>query len=198
MMSASRGFQQYLAWRSAKQLHLRRRRAQRREHNMAGRFILEAACALAAHCYHHQCAACAVRFAGVAQRGVGNRFHGLDDGARRGVGHSDRSAGQPRDLSCDQKLQGNVGRGAGLRRLSDHSARRLEFGIRCGRENIITADRDLAEAERRALKREVDLRESYVPNMPPCVRVVTIDPNGNIVVPPVSAVEYSGQAPELR
>lgn len=72
------------------------------------------------------------------------------------------------------------------------------LGIRCGRENIIVADRDLAEAERRARNREADLRESYVPNMPPCVRVVTIDPNGNIVVPPVPPVEYSGQAPELR
>lgn len=72
------------------------------------------------------------------------------------------------------------------------------LGIRCGRENIIVADRDLAEAERRARNREAVLRESYVPNMPPCVRVVTIDPNGNIVVPPVPPVEYSGQAPELR
>ena len=72
------------------------------------------------------------------------------------------------------------------------------LGIRCGRENIITADRDLAEAERRARKREADLRELYVPNMPPCVRVVTIDPNGNIVVPPVPSVEYSGQTPALR
>ena len=72
------------------------------------------------------------------------------------------------------------------------------LGIRCGRDNIITADRDLAEAERRARKREADLRELYVSNMPPCVRVVTVDPNGNIVVPQVPSVEYSGQTPALR
>jgi hypothetical protein len=56
-------------------------------------------------------------------------------------------------------------------------------GIRCGRHNIIVADRDLAEAERRALKREADLRALYVPNMPPCARIVTVDPNGAVVVP---------------
>jgi hypothetical protein len=72
------------------------------------------------------------------------------------------------------------------------------LGIRCGRENIITADRDLAEAENRARRREAELRELYVPNMPPCVRIVTIDPNGNIVRPPAPQVEYSGQTPALR
>lgn len=57
------------------------------------------------------------------------------------------------------------------------------LGIQCGRENIIVADRDLAEAERRALKREAELRKLYVPNMPPCARIVTVDPNGAIVRP---------------
>ena len=72
------------------------------------------------------------------------------------------------------------------------------LGIRCGSENIIKADRVLAEAERQARKREADLREFYAPNMPPCVRVVTIDPNGDIVAPPVPQVEYSGQTPAVR
>jgi hypothetical protein len=57
------------------------------------------------------------------------------------------------------------------------------LGIRCGRENIIVADRHLAEAEERARRREADLRELYVPNMPPCARLVTVDPNGAIVMP---------------
>ncbi len=35
------------------------------------------------------------------------------------------------------------------------------LGIRCGRENIIVADKDLAEAERRALRREAELRTHY-------------------------------------
>jgi hypothetical protein len=61
------------------------------------------------------------------------------------------------------------------------------LGTRCGRENIIVADRNLAEAERRALTRETDLRERHAPNMPPCVRIVTVDPNGAIIAPSVSA-----------
>ena len=59
------------------------------------------------------------------------------------------------------------------------------LGIRCGGENIIAADRNLAEAERRAHRREVELRERYVPGMPPCGRVVTVDPNGNVLMPAV-------------
>jgi hypothetical protein len=72
------------------------------------------------------------------------------------------------------------------------------LGIRCGRDNIIVADRDLAEAERRAQRREVALRTLYVKNLPPCVRVVTVDPNGHVVVPKAPAVEYSGQTPAWR
>jgi hypothetical protein len=58
------------------------------------------------------------------------------------------------------------------------------LGIRCGKENIITADRHLAEAEQRARRRETELRERYVRDMPPCARVVTVDPNGAVVAPP--------------
>jgi hypothetical protein len=60
------------------------------------------------------------------------------------------------------------------------------LGIRCGRENIIVADRNLAQAERRAIQRESELRNLYVPNMPPCARVVTVDPNG-VILPPLPA-----------
>jgi hypothetical protein len=35
------------------------------------------------------------------------------------------------------------------------------LGIRCGRQNIIVADRDLAEAERRALRREGEFLSYY-------------------------------------
>lgn len=57
------------------------------------------------------------------------------------------------------------------------------LGIRCGRENIIVADRNLIDAERRAHRRESELRERYVPGMPPCARVVTVDPNGEVLMP---------------
>jgi hypothetical protein len=56
------------------------------------------------------------------------------------------------------------------------------LGIRCGGENIIAADRNLAEAERRAHNREIELRERYVPGMPPCARIVTVDPNGEVLL----------------
>ena len=66
------------------------------------------------------------------------------------------------------------------------------LAIRCGSENIIAADRHLGEAERRAHRREVELRTRYVPGMPPCARVATIDPNGQVLMPAV------GQAVGLR
>jgi hypothetical protein len=61
------------------------------------------------------------------------------------------------------------------------------LGIRCGDENIIVADRHLVEAEQRARRREVELRERYVRHMAPCVRVVTVDPNGVAIAPPPAA-----------
>jgi hypothetical protein len=58
------------------------------------------------------------------------------------------------------------------------------LGIRCGEETILVAERDLAEAERAALVREAELRYTYARNMPPCRRIVTVDPNGNALVDP--------------
>jgi hypothetical protein len=69
------------------------------------------------------------------------------------------------------------------------------LGILCGRENIIVADRDLAEAEERAHRREAELRERYVPDMPACARVVTIDPNGAVVTPQLG---YTGHLRAVR
>ena len=57
------------------------------------------------------------------------------------------------------------------------------LGIRCGGEAIVVAEKDLAEAERRAARREAELRTHYRPEMPACVRVVTIDPSGRFVTP---------------
>jgi hypothetical protein len=58
------------------------------------------------------------------------------------------------------------------------------LGFRCGSHNILVAERDLADAERRAHYREMELRSIYDPAMPPCVRLVTITPGGFIQVPP--------------
>ena len=71
------------------------------------------------------------------------------------------------------------------------------LGIRCGRENIIVADRDFVEAGRQALRRESELRTEYVRDMPECIRVVTVDPNGRIV-PPRPQVETTADANASR
>jgi len=57
------------------------------------------------------------------------------------------------------------------------------LGIRCGRENILASERTLAEAEQAAIDREVELRRLQGADMPPCVRVVSVDPSGTIVAP---------------
>jgi len=56
------------------------------------------------------------------------------------------------------------------------------LGFRCGPHNILVADHDLDEAERRAFNREVALRDHYYPDMPPCARLVTVTP-GSLVIP---------------
>jgi hypothetical protein len=61
------------------------------------------------------------------------------------------------------------------------------LGFRCGSENIIVADKTLADAEHAARRREAELRHGYVPNMPACARLVTVDPHGAIVSPTASA-----------
>jgi len=51
---------------------------------------------------------------------------------------------------------------------------------RCGDTNIITAVRALADAVRAAHERESELRAFYVPNLPPCRQVLTVDPRGEV------------------
>jgi hypothetical protein len=61
--------------------------------------------------------------------------------------------------------------------------------VLCGDETIIAAATQLADAERMAIKREMELREVYRRNMPPCVRVATVNPNGVVVAPVVQAAK---------
>jgi hypothetical protein len=48
----------------------------------------------------------------------------------------------------------------------------------CGDHKIIVAAKFREDAERAALKREIDLRLLHVPGMPPCRRVLTVGPSG--------------------
>jgi hypothetical protein len=60
------------------------------------------------------------------------------------------------------------------------------LGIRCGNETIVAAERTLIEVEQAAIDRELELRRFYRPDLPPCVRLVSIDPSGAIIAPYVA------------
>jgi hypothetical protein len=59
--------------------------------------------------------------------------------------------------------------------------------VLCGDETIIAAEARLADAERMAIKREIKLREVYQRDMPPCVRVATVNPDGLVTAPMAQA-----------
>jgi hypothetical protein len=53
------------------------------------------------------------------------------------------------------------------------------LGLLCGDHKFLVSGHDLKEAEMAALHREIDLKNIYVPNLPSCHRVLTLDPRGN-------------------
>jgi len=53
---------------------------------------------------------------------------------------------------------------------------------RCGNRNIVVAVLRHADAERTVREQETDLREHYAPNLPPCRRVLTVNPRGGVIV----------------
>jgi hypothetical protein len=58
------------------------------------------------------------------------------------------------------------------------------LGIRCGDENILAADRYLENAESIARERELVLRyDEEKPDLAPCRRVVTVNPEGRVITP---------------
>lgn len=78
---------------------------------------------------------------------------------------------------CKRMSRAELGCGAAFKAIQAG----WSLGIRCGEENIIVAEMTLGSAQQAAINREIDLREFYVPHMPPCKRVVTVDPRGVIV-----------------
>ena len=56
------------------------------------------------------------------------------------------------------------------------------LATRCGDTNIVVAERRLANTERAAREREMDLREHYTRDLPSCRRVLTINPRGGVMV----------------
>ncbi len=63
------------------------------------------------------------------------------------------------------------------------------LAVLCGNETIIAAARLQAEAERMAIAREAELRLVYRRDMPLCVRVATVGPDGAVVAPSREAAE---------
>ena len=51
----------------------------------------------------------------------------------------------------------------------------------CGDQKVIAGGSSLVEAELDALNREISLQLLYVRDLPPCTRVVTVDPSGAII-----------------
>ena len=54
------------------------------------------------------------------------------------------------------------------------------IGLRCDDYRILVAAKELKDAETAALHREIDLKEFYVPDLPVCRRVLTVDPHGAV------------------
>jgi hypothetical protein len=52
----------------------------------------------------------------------------------------------------------------------------------CGDHKIIVAAETREAAELAALAREIDLRQRHVQDMPPCTRILTVDPRGAVLL----------------
>jgi hypothetical protein len=71
------------------------------------------------------------------------------------------------------------------------------LGMRCGTRSILSSGSTRAEAEAAADRRENNMRREFVPNLPPCRRVVSVDPNGAIDGA-ASAPDSLAPTPSLR
>jgi len=60
------------------------------------------------------------------------------------------------------------------------------LALRCGDSTILAAAKTLRDAEQQAVDRELELRRVYRPQMPPCVRLMSVDPHGAVVAPNVT------------
>jgi hypothetical protein len=82
---------------------------------------------------------------------------------------------------CERKYRHRIG--CGYRSTAIRAG--WSFAIQCGRENIIVAAITLEAAKQAAVDSELRLRRDYRPDVPPCVQVVSVDPDGRISAPDV-------------
>ena len=54
------------------------------------------------------------------------------------------------------------------------------IGKLCGWQNIVASGTTRKHAEQMAMLREIDLRLHYFPGLPPCIKVVTVNPRGEV------------------
>jgi hypothetical protein len=83
---------------------------------------------------------------------------------------------------CKNKYQSKIGCGSQITSIRGG----WSIGMRCGNRSIFVAEATMAKAEQAAINRETELRQFYAPDMPPCVRVMSVDPNGYVVAPDVA------------
>jgi hypothetical protein len=78
---------------------------------------------------------------------------------------------------CKRKYRREIG--CGYQQTAVRAGWSIMF--RCGGENIIAAERQLADAIQQARRQEIQLRMHYQPDMSRCERIVTVDPHGSVV-----------------
>ena len=110
------------------------------------------------------------------------RLDGCHDDPRRILGRGSRKRGRASDHHRNSWVQGNVPERNRVRCEISRNQSGWVLVVRCGDESILAAERSYADAERAALKRELELRTSYAPNMAPCSRVFSVDLRGEIVM----------------
>jgi hypothetical protein len=73
------------------------------------------------------------------------------------------------------------------------------IGLRCDDYRILVTAKELKDAETAALDREIDLKQLYVPDLPACRRVLTVDPRGAVTTagPRFSGRPFNEQEPKL-
>jgi hypothetical protein len=68
------------------------------------------------------------------------------------------------------------------------------IGLRCDDYRILIAGKELKEAETAAIYREIDLKQLYVPDLPACHRVLTVDPRAAVT----TAIPRFSERPQLK
>ena len=79
-------------------------------------------------------------------------------------------------VSCKSKYDHEIG--CGYRSTAIRAG--WSLAMQCGRESIIVAAKTLEAAKQAAVNSELRLRRDYRPDMPPCVQVASVDPDGRI------------------